>query len=161
MTKEELIDIEIEFQETLRENYENDLITESEYNNSLESSSLKIKSLEDEIHEELQSEQNLVGLDLEVSLYPKRRRDGMFFSDSMNAKLVKLEAPDSVKDIIDSHFSQVQFFLEGGKWKSAQREINKIQPIPHPQDNTQFIVSPELITEIKANIDGYVSKSYS
>lgn len=92
--------------------------------------------------------------------YPKRRSDGMTFSDKMNARLNAEDLPDSIKYIIDTHFAQTQFFLEGGKWKSAQREIIKLQPIPHPTESGQYILSPELISEIKQNIDGYVANSY-
>ena len=121
-------------------------------------------ALENDLHIVIENAEFLTDVQIselvEANRYPNRRKDGLLFSDVMNARLNLLVAPDSVKDVIDTFFAQTQFFLEGGKWKSANREILKLEPIPHPQDSTQFIVSQDLIDEIKARITTYISENY-
>jgi len=91
-------------------------------------------------------------IDYTAKKYPQRKKDGIAFSDRMNARLILYDVPEADKDHIDTFFSHAQLFLEGGRWKSAQREINK--------KVADTIVSQELIDEIKINIDNYIAAYY-
>lgn len=109
-----------------------------------------------------------------ASLYPKKMEDGLIYSNIMNAKLDELDetffTPEQMiflkqghatdedgvieiaKDAIDTIFEKTQLFLEGGKWKSSQREIKKVFP--------STFVGQDLIDEIKLDIDTYVNTHY-
>lgn len=152
MTTEELIEAEIENQIKLGEDLADEKITEDKYNELMEKSHSELERLNGLLTESLEVDESLTLEQQESSKYHQRRVDGLSFSDAMNAKLVILDKPDADKDAIDTFFSQTQFFLEGGKWKSAQREIARIKPTPY--------VSAELIAGIKKSIDNYVKKSY-
>ena len=111
-----------------------------------------------------------------AALYPQKEIDGKIYSNIMNARLdllspaffsaaemTALKAAFSTdedgvielaKDEIDTALAGVQLFLEGGKWKSAQRENVKIDPA-----NFTF-VKQESVDEIKLQIDGYVLTHY-
>lgn len=88
----------------------------------------------------------------QVLMYSTRRHDGQQFSDLQGAKLVLANIPDIAKKEISSFFANLQNSLGQGWWKSAQREVNDMQP-------NQF-VSQELINEVKDYIDAYVEESY-
>lgn len=95
----------------------------------------------------------------EAEKYQQRKIDGLSYSDLMNAKLnlfdisSKTDAEmDAIKDGIDTAFEKVQWFLEGGKWKSAQREVAGIEP--------HGPVTQDMIDEIKLKIDHYVAENY-
>jgi len=107
-------------------------------------------------------------------LYKQRKVDGTEYSDLMNARLDSMTTNfftsdemtalksafstdeagvvELAKDEIDTAFQITQVFMEGGKFKSAQREIVKI-PV-------STFVSQDLIDEIKLFIDNYVNLNY-
>lgn len=123
-------------------------------------------------YEDITTKSNLI--DYESKKYLKRKEDGQKFSDIMNAELVLMNVTefseteitelktefsidedgivDLAKDEIDSTFEKTQWFLEGGKWKSAQREIKKVV--------ASTFVRQGLIDRIKLSIDSYVNQSY-
>lgn len=113
-------------------------------------------------------------LNYKASLYPQKAEDGISYSNLMNAKLDLLDSSffteaemngaktalntdedgviEAAKDQIDTAFEKTQVFLEGGKWKSAQREITKV--------NVVGFVKQSTIDEIKLFIDTYVTNHY-
>ena len=84
--------------------------------------------------------------------YPQRRKDGQRFSDMQGAKLVILDAPDSVKKAISDFFAPSQNFLVLGWWKSALRDLQVRKPNAY--------VSAELLGGIIKYIETYIAKSY-
>ena len=89
---------------------------------------------------------------VEATKYPQRRIDGQHFSDVMGARLVLLDAPDSVKKIISEFFEQSQAFLCQGWWLSAIRDMQTKTP-------TEYVGQP-LIDEITQKMNTYISISY-
>ena len=109
-----------------------------------------------------------------VKHYPKKRVAGIMYSDTMNARLDMLSVAfftdeqmtalkhnystdeagvlEHAKDEIDTKFEKVQLFLEGGKWKSAKRQIKKVTP--------GIFLDQKTIDEIKDYIFDYVKNNY-
>ena len=91
-------------------------------------------------------------LQKEALKYGRRKQDGVAYSDLMNAELNLSKASDADKSVIDQFFAQTQVLLEGGKWKSALREINSLK--------ANKLVSQKLIDERKKFIQKYVDENY-
>ena len=91
-------------------------------------------------------------LELESLKYNQRRIDGLRLSDRMGARLVLFDVSDDIKKQISTYFEKVQNYLTIGWWKSAQREINTLEP--------NLFVNSVLLEEIKASINNYTNESY-
>jgi len=89
---------------------------------------------------------------VQATRYPKRRVDGQAYSDMMGARLINLDAEDSVKKIISEYFAVPQSFLCQGWWKSAFRDMQTKIPTEH--------VNQELIDEITLAMQNYIATSY-
>jgi len=89
---------------------------------------------------------------VQATKYPKRRIDGQAYSDMMGARLINLEAPETVKKIISEYFAVSQGFLCQGWWKSALRDMET-------KVSTTY-VNQELIDEIKQTMQNYITVSY-
>ena len=88
----------------------------------------------------------------QATRYPQRRIDGQNFSDMQGAKLVLLDAPDTVKKAISDFFAPSQNFLVLGWWKSALRDLQARKPNAY--------VSAELLGSVINYIEKYIEKSY-
>lgn len=109
-----------------------------------------------------------------IEHYTQKSKDGVLYSNTMNAKLDMLSVSffteddmlaakasfstdeegvlELAKDEIDSKFANVQNSLEQGKWKSAKRRISKVTP--------GMFLKQETIDEIKDYINAYVKENY-
>lgn len=115
-----------------------------------------------------------VMLSFEASKYKKRKDDGQAFSNVMNAELNLMSSDnfsteemeslksafnvgesqiiEMAKDSIDTAFEKCQWFIEGGKWKSSSREIEKVE--------VSTFVSQSLIDRVRKGINDYITNSY-
>lgn len=115
--------------------------------------------------------------------YILRREEGIKFADFMQARLLLIDntlkefgVPEDVNEFIrakiDFMFIDTEVELRMGKWKSAQREINKMydvagnviinQVLQNKLDEYQItlIIQDNLVNEIKTKIDLGVSNLY-
>jgi len=89
---------------------------------------------------------------VQATKYPKRRVDGQTYSDMMGARLINLDADDSIKKSISEYFAVPQSFLCQGWWKSAFRDMQTKIPNEY--------VNQELIDEITLAMQNYIATSY-
>ena len=107
----------------------------------------------------------------EAGNYPERRRQGVEFSDVMNARLVILgkgiadeELRGTVRKYLYEMFKHTRLEVFEGLWISAKREIEKVKPNPVLQSlvyQYDLPVNQEaLIQEITARIDIAINDLY-
>jgi len=89
---------------------------------------------------------------VQATKYPQRRIDGQAYSDMMGARLINLDAEDSIKKSISEYFAVPQSFLCQGWWKSAFRDMQTKIPTEH--------VDQALIDEITLAMQNYITESY-
>ena len=111
-----------------------------------------------EDYEDVTTEQFLI--EKEASSYPGRKIIGNAYVDRMDARLVLLgraipnkALSESVRAIIDGMFKGTRDYISIGRFKSADREIDKVDPNENLQmlvDQFQLPIDQEaLIQEIK------------